>query len=275
MEHKAVDVYTKEIQDRTVTGIAAVIGNVDSGFDRIWKGAFKKTIKEGASRVRHLWMHDYMQPPTAKILELKDVGKDDLPASVLERAPEAMGGLMVVREYLRTSRGDEILEGVKTGAINEMSFAYDAVKYDFEEIENDEGRGILVRNLREVRLFDTSDVNWGMNEATVASKNGKGGMHLAPYLEGYKEMLGERYEILVKLADLTGSVIVPDALKAGRVLSGANLEKLKNALAVLEEILLAAEPSVDEEAEKAQTRALTEAVLRKLRMYEADPILVG
>lgn len=266
MERKAVEMFTKEIQDRTVTGIAAVIGNIDSGYDRIWKGAFKKTIKEGSGRVRHLWMHDFMQPPTAKILELSEIGKDELPEEVLKKAPEAMGGLKVVREYLRTSRADEILEGVKAGAINEMSFAYDAVKFDFEEVEEGDGKGIMIRNLREVRLFDTSDVNWGMNEATVASKG------IAPYLENYRGKLGDGYGVYEKLAAIAGGALDPEQLKAGRVLSGANLEKLKNALAVLEEILLAAEPS--EEDAKAQTRALTEAVLQRLAIAERDSIFI-
>ncbi|MCZ2079895.1 MAG: hypothetical protein LC130_33420, partial [Bryobacterales bacterium] len=39
---------------------------------------------------------------------------------------------------------------------------------DFEEVQDGDYKGMLFRNLREVRLWDTSDVNWGMNEATVA-----------------------------------------------------------------------------------------------------------
>jgi hypothetical protein len=72
---------------------------------------------------------------------------------------------MVTRKYLDTDRGNEILEGIKAGAINEMSFGFNPIKYDFEDVD-----GMLVRNLKEVRLWDTSDVNWGANPATVASK---------------------------------------------------------------------------------------------------------
>jgi hypothetical protein len=80
---------------------------------------------------------------------------------------------LVKRRYLETERGNEILAGLKADppAITEMSFGYDAVKYDFEEIKpgEEDSYPVMIRNLREVRLWDTSDVNWGMNEATVAS----------------------------------------------------------------------------------------------------------
>ena len=265
MEFKANISEIKLIDDRTVAGFASVFGNIDSGFDRVFKGAFKKTIKERSSRVRHLWMHDAYIPPTAMIKELKEVDAEELPDQVRAQYPEATGGLLVVREYLRTPRGDEILEGIKSGAINEMSFGYDAVKFDFEEAKGDD-RGVMVRNLREVRLWDTSDVNWGMNGATVAAK-------LAPLLEAYKERVDPpQYALLSQLVSVAESATQPEMLaKTGRVLSARNLERLKNALDVLSEILLAAEPPEDEESAKA----LTQMVLNRLRLAEHDSILLG
>lgn len=167
MEFKAfpAKIETVEDDERTVTGISAVIGVVDAGLDLIHKGAFKKTIAERTNRVRHLWQHDMSLPPTAAITELREVGKGDLPKELKAEFPEASGGLLVTRRYLDTLRADEILAGLKSGAINEMSFGYDAVKFDYEEDDD----GLLIRNLKELRLWDTSDVNWGMNEATVAA----------------------------------------------------------------------------------------------------------
>jgi uncharacterized coiled-coil protein SlyX len=52
-----------------------------------------------------------------------------------------------------------------------MSFAYDAVKYDFEEKPDAKYEWDRIRNLREIRLYETSDVLWGANDATVASKS--------------------------------------------------------------------------------------------------------
>lgn len=148
---------------RVRKGICAVFGNVDSYGDRIMPGAFTKTITEGKNRVKHLWNHDFSAPPTAVVTELREVTREELPPEVLDFAPDATGGLLVSREYLPTAAGDEILAGVDSGAITEMSFGYDVISYEMVS-EGD----LTIRNLKEVRLYDTSDVLWGANEATVA-----------------------------------------------------------------------------------------------------------
>ena len=145
-------------------GVCAVFGNIDSFGDRILPGAFTKTIAEGKARVKHLWNHDFSQPPIALVLELKEVGREELPADVLAFAPEATGGLVVTREYLDTDRAEEILKGLDAGAITEMSFGFDVISYELVQ-DGDQ----TVRNLKELRLYDTSDVLWGMNGATVAT----------------------------------------------------------------------------------------------------------
>jgi hypothetical protein len=58
-----------------------------------------------------------------------------------------------------------VFEAIKAGDITEMSFGFDATKFDFTE-EN----GKQIREIREVKLYDTSDVLWGMNNATLAQK---------------------------------------------------------------------------------------------------------
>lgn len=250
MEYKALQLDVKDIGEdgRTVTGFAAVFGNIDSGYDRLFKGAFKKTLKESGNRVKHLWQHDMALPPIATVKELREVGRDELPGDVQKAYPEATGGLLVVRKYLDTPRGNEILEGLKNGAISEMSFAYDPLKYDFEELKGDDApTPTTVRNLREVRLWETSDVVWGMNAATVASKSDE---YRIAQLEG-----------MVKRLD--------NNVKAGRVLSAANLNRLKDALDVLQRILLAAEPQDD--GEKARrVLALTERVNLRIEIAERE-----
>jgi HK97 family phage prohead protease len=243
-EYKSLQLEVKDIGDdgRTVTGFAAIMGNIDAGGDRLFKGAFKKTLRDNGGRVKHLWQHDMSQPPIAAVKELREVGRDELPEGVQKVYPEATGGLMVVRKYLETPRGDEILAGIVSGAISEMSFAYDALRYDFEEVKGDDEPGITVRNLKEVRLWETSDVVWGMNAATVASKT-----------EDFR--LGQLEEALT-------------SLKAGRVLSAANLTRLKEALAVLSDILLAAEPREDEAEKTRRAKALTEQI--RIRLAIAD-----
>jgi len=167
MEYKSLVSETKEVDGRRVAGFAAIFGNIDLGADRIHKGAFKKTIKEGMDHIRHLWQHNFSDPPIAVINNLEEVSAGKLPDYIKEKFPDATGGLLVEREYLDTPRGEEVLQGINKGAIKEMSFGFDPVKFDFEE---GEGKGTLIRNLRELRLWDTSDVNWGMNPATVAAK---------------------------------------------------------------------------------------------------------
>lgn len=148
---------------RVRKGIAAVSGNIDSWGDRIMPGAFVKTIAESSKRVKHLWNHDFSTPPIATITELKEVGRDDLPAEVLELAPEATGGLMVAREYYDTELSNWVLQAIDKGDVSEMSFGYEVMN-SAESDEDDK----KIRNLVEIKLFDTSDVLWGMNAATVA-----------------------------------------------------------------------------------------------------------
>lgn len=153
---------------RTRTGIVAVFGNVDDGGDRLHPGAFKKTISEGRSRVRHLWNHDFTQPPIASIKDLRELSRDELPAAVLEYAPTATGGLEVTREYYADNPLSEwILKALNAGDITEMSFGFDVKQYSWTK----EGDGVdakMIRELKEVQLFDTSDVLWGMNNSTLA-----------------------------------------------------------------------------------------------------------
>lgn len=158
-----------ESNGRVRTGIAAVFGNVDSVGDRLMPGSFIRTINNNAKRVKHLWNHRHDMMPVANILELREVSRKELPAEVIEQAPDATGGLLVKREYLKSSRdADQLLELIDAGTINEMSFAFDVVRSEHVQQKNDEGEERQVRELLEVALFDTSDVNWGANSATIA-----------------------------------------------------------------------------------------------------------
>lgn len=227
-EYKSMPTYNKALNGRIVEGILAVIGNIDDGRDRIAPGAFIKTINENAKRVRHLWMHNSYEPPIAKILELREVGASELPKELVATHPAAVGGLYVKREYLNTPRANDIFTGIKEGVIDEGSIGYDPIKWDYER-EDDSP----IRVLREVRLWDTSDVNWGMNPATANLKFSG----LSP--------------------DIQSLLTVADGFKAGRVLSAANLDMLKQAIASLTEILKAAEPPDDAQV---SPKALTELI---------------
>jgi phage head maturation protease len=176
-EMKTMPAWTKGVDGRKVTGITAVMGNVDDGGDRIIQGAFKKTLAENARRIRFLWQHgadgwDYgVTPPIAVIVRAQEVGRDALPEEIRKAEPMATGGLEVEREYLRTPRGDEILEAYKAGIPLEMSIGYEAIIKKWIDDEKDRVSFGHYRDLIECKLFDFSDVNWGMNSATIGSKS--------------------------------------------------------------------------------------------------------
>lgn len=167
MEHKTLPLLYKEFEDeRTVASLFAVMGNMDDGGDVIFSGAFRKTLKERPDRVKVLWQHDFSGPPVGVPLEMREIARADLPSALLRAYPEATGALLGKVRYLDTPRGNEILAGIREGAITENSIGYDAVKFDFEDRKGADGLVQRVRNLREVRLWDISPVNWGMNSAT-------------------------------------------------------------------------------------------------------------
>ena len=158
-----------EASGRIRAGIAAVFGNVDAIGDRVMPGAFAKTLSEGAKRCKHLWNHSYQHPPIASIVELRELSRAELPAEVLEKSPEASGGLLVKRKYYNVDLANWILQAIDAGDINEMSFAYDTIQSrTITEPSGDGDKTREIRELVELKLYDTSDVLWGCNFATVA-----------------------------------------------------------------------------------------------------------
>lgn len=224
-----------EITDRTVKGFASVFGNVDDGGDVTHPRAFAKTLAEGAARLRFLWQHDTEAPPTAAIKSAREVKRDDLPAEVKSKYPQATGGLLVEREYLDTPRGNEILAGYKAGISLEMSFGYETIKSDFSTLDNSR-----VRNLRELKLYEMSDVLWGMNPATV-------GLAKAKQQAGTKGMM---------LWDLMWQVRagqdVAALLQAGSALSSDQLNQISGIMGLLAQVLERAEEISCQQEEENQ-----------------------
>jgi HK97 family phage prohead protease len=169
-EVKSLPFFVSDIQDdRTVTGIFSVFGNLDEIKDRVHPGAFTKTMSEGRKRFKFLWQHDFSLPPVAHIKSVRELTRAELPASVLESAPDATGGAEVTRVYFENDFANWVYQGIKTGAVDEMSFGYDTIKYEIDE-ESKADNGWPIRELKELRLWDISDVIHGCNPATVASK---------------------------------------------------------------------------------------------------------
>lgn len=270
LETKSFPILTKEIgEERIVESLFAVMGQVDSVNDRIMPGAFKKTIQDMSDRVRVLWQHDFTAPPIGVPLELREIRREEMPEFVMQKYPDATGALLGKVQFLPTPRGEEILTGIRAGAIRENSIGYDPVngKTEFDK----DG----VRVLKELRLWDISPVNWGAQAAALTLKMAIDNQRplLVRALDEFRESLPiEQLEVYEQLAKTIETALMPDALKAGRVLSARNLERLKAALDTLTEILLTAEPEEDDEK---RLLALTEQLRRRTVAAQFDHYLIG
>lgn len=225
-----------QIEDRTVKGFASVFGNVDDGGDITQPGAFTKTLNEAASRLRFLWQHDTEAPPTAAIKSAREVKRDELPTEVKSKFPQAVGGLLVERAYLDTPRGNEILAGYKAGIPLEMSFGYETIKSDFSTLDNSR-----VRNLRELKLYEMSDVLWGMNPATV-------GLAKAKNISNTKGMM-----LWDMLWQVRAGQDIAALLQAGSALSSDQLNQISGIMSLLAQVLERADEICCEMEDSAQS----------------------
>lgn len=246
-EYKALPQFTTGIEERTVTGVFCVHGHIDDGDgwttagDRSHPGLFGDFTMGGRKRAMFLWQHRMGDPPIATIDRLFEIDKADLPPPVRLYAADATGGVGVTRTYLETPRGNEVLAGLKAGAITEMSYAYDLKEWAYEEID---GKDLPLRNLYRAELVDVSDVNFGMNNATSA--------------DGAKTLHDEHDAVLAAVSAYTERFQALASLRAkdGRVLSGENRKRIQAAVAalaeattVLDELLVATEPKRRREAQ--------------------------
>ncbi len=230
MDYKAIKAEFKAEGDKgEYEGHFSVFNNIDDGLDIMYPGAFRKTIQENGRRVKVFYAHDWS----------KLIGPT--PATLKE---DSVGLFAAGRLTLDSFWGREAWALMKDGALNEGSIGYDAVKFEFEQREN-----TTIRGLREVKLYEISPVPLGMNPLTdlAAVKS------LFDSGQATPEMQLEILERAVK------------ALKAGRVLSAANLGKAKEALGALQSaidalqaIIAAAEPEPEKlhSALRLRARAL-------------------
>lgn len=206
-------------------GHFSVFGNVDDGSDVAHPGMFQKTIMERAKRVKVFYAHDWNKligPPPTTLQE------------------DTVGLFAAGRLTLDSFWGKEAWALMKDSALTEGSFGYEAVKFDFESLAG----SAMVRNLREVKLFEISPVPLGMNALTEIRAVKAALMKSS----GTEQLPGQSDETIVKAyAEKWGAFILE--MKEGRVLSTANKEKVTNAISAMEgamealnNLLTAAEP---------------------------------
>lgn len=163
---------TKVIEDEgIVEAIVSVMGFPDHGRDVVHPGAFTKTINERFKQIRVLDAHntDSIECVIGLPQDMRELRRDELPPEILTKYPTATGGLWTRTKYLLdVPEGLGAFVRIKTGAINEYSFGYEALDFDYGEVEVD-GKKVRVRNLRTIKLWEYGPVIWGMNSATTTT----------------------------------------------------------------------------------------------------------
>lgn len=170
-EHKAFPATVTDVNEAegVVTAIVSVFGIVDDGDDIIHPNSFIKTLAERGHRIRVLNSHNMRSALDAigKVVSIREVGRDELPANILARYPEATGGLETVTQYMLDDEiSSAIFRRIKAGVLSEYSIGFDIVQAKNEKMELPDGKSKVVRNIREVRLWEYSPVVFGMNPAT-------------------------------------------------------------------------------------------------------------
>lgn len=134
-----------------IKGFASTFNNIDLGGDRVLPGAFKRTLSQNKGEVMVLADHVFY---------------DQIGWGVFAR--ETDKGLEVEAEIdLENQKGREKYNLAKMASKMEkatmgLSIGYQAVKFDFEE----EGEQ-MIRNLKEVKLFEYSLTAMPMNPEAV------------------------------------------------------------------------------------------------------------
>lgn len=218
MEYKTVPLEIKAVgEDGVVEGYYSIFGNKDDGGDVSHAGSFTKTIQERGQRVKVFRFHDWMIP-----IGPSGGGFNSGGGNVLQE--DSAGLFARYKISLDSFWGKDTWVLIKDRVVSEGSYGYEAVKADFDQ----DG----TRHLREQRLHEISPVPLGMNPLTTINAVKAGAMSPKAAIEAF--------------------VAISEEIKAGRVLSSSNLEKVRSVLSavesltdVLNELIAAGEPAKD------------------------------
>lgn len=135
------DVDTK---GRRITGYLSAFGNKDHDGDIIEKGAFTKSINERKKDIFFLNQHNWSQPH-GKFAVLQE----DVKGLYFESEPLIKG----------VSYSDDVLKLYEAGVIKEHSIGFVTVKSDYDKKAS-------ARIIKEVKLYEGSNVTMGANSNT-------------------------------------------------------------------------------------------------------------
>ncbi len=181
MEHKVFPAFAIKVDadQGIVEAVVSTMGVLDYGDDIIENGAFVQTITQRGRKIRVLDAHNSWKlgDVIGMPLEMREIGRDELPAAVLEKFPEATGGLLTKTQYLMdTPEGAGAFARIKAGAVDEYSIGYQVITAEYRKVKRPDGTEVNARVLKEIKLWEYSPVVWGMNPAT-ATVGAKAGRH--------------------------------------------------------------------------------------------------
>lgn len=189
---------TDGLEDGEFIGYASVFGNKDSYGDVVLAGAFTNTLADWKAKgipIPLLWGHNTADP-------------DFNLGEILEATEDDRGLKVHGRLDMESPKAAQTYRLLKSGRVNQMSFAYRVVDGAYIQPEGeDKTWRDAYYELRELELYEVSIVPIGANQET---------------------------EILAVKAATSAM-----ASKAGRALSAKNGEALRGALAQAEEIVTA------------------------------------
>lgn len=172
MDYKSfpVEIVKADTKQGIIDAVVAVMGNIDHGNDIIHSGAFTKTLSERGNKIKVLDNHNTnsLKDVIGKPISIREIGQDELPISIKSKYPSATGGLYTVTQFdMDDEHSKTIFNKLANGFVNEWSIGFTIPKG-----KQDYSDG-MIRNIREVILFEYSPVIWGMNEATdtIGAKN--------------------------------------------------------------------------------------------------------
>lgn len=232
-ERKTLELADVKVDDSgSFSGYANVFNNIDSGGDRVLPGSFNDAIPQFLKDGFISWNHNWGMP-VAMPTEAYEDQKGLFVAAKFHTTPEAQSA--------RTITAERIAAGKSMG----LSIGYEADKVKAQPY----GRDLEHFS----RIYETGLVMVPMNGlSSVTAIKGSLGSGL-PFAERLELVLAEAKAVADhsrERADLR--------LKEGRVLSGANRERLgslKESLAAvltdIDELLRATDPARDESAAKA------------------------
>ena len=246
VEHRASE--SEKDNLGTLIGHAAVFNQrTNLGFfDEVIKpGAFRNTLKEGAD-VRALVDHD----PSRIIGRSKDGGKNGT-----LRLKEDRIGLRMEIDVADTQAGRDIMESVRRGDVDGMSFGF-FVREDGDKIV-EEKSGRILRELRDLDLFDVSVVSFPAypQASDLSEQNSEQSFEVRSMLEVYEsipEEVRERAESCEGETPVEDTTPL-DASELRKMVKEAVREVLREELSERRQ-----EQAQEEEGEEAQEEASEE-----------------